>query len=299
MNNKVNRSQPIGLIGLGLVGSALAYRMKQAGFSILGFDIDPHQCQKNQDAGVQIAESLTVIAQRCVHVVLSLPDSTIVEKVLLGEKGLLEDMSMSKIIIDTTTGNPPQVRQLSKDVSQRNSMYCDACLIGSSTMIQKGESVVVIGAHGNGLESIHDILDSWTNQIFHMGDVGTGSDTKLVVNLVIGLNRLVLSESLVFAESLGLDLYKILDVLKAGVSYSRVMDTKGIKMIQRDFSPQARLRQHLKDVQLINALGFDHNIQLPLSTLHESILKKGIEMELGDFDNSAVIEILKYRQENE
>ena len=219
MNDEANRSQPIGLIGLGLVGSALAIRMKQAGFSILGFDIDPHQCQKNHEAGIQIAESLYDITQKCSRVVLSLPDSDIVEKALLGERGLLEDTSIPKIIIDTTTGNPPQVRHISKEISQRNAIYCDACLIGSSTMIQKGDSVVVIGSQENVLESIQDLLDSWTNQIFHMGDVGTGSDTKLVVNLVIGLNRLVLSESLVFAELLGLDLYKILEVLKSGVSY--------------------------------------------------------------------------------
>jgi len=293
MNDEADSFQPIGLIGLGLVGSGLAIRMKQAGFSVLGFDIDHHQCQKNQEAGIQIAESLSDIAQQCSRVVLSLPDSNIVEKALLDKNGLLRDTSISRIIVDTTTGNPPQVRQISKEVSQRNSMYCDACLIGSSTMIQEGDCVVVIGGQQEVFETIQDLLDSWTNQIFHMGDVGTGSDAKLVVNLVIGLNRLVLSESLVFAESLGLDLCKILDVLKSGVSYSKVMDTKGKKMIERDFNPQARLRQHLKDVTLINALGLEHNVQLPLSNLHESILNKGIEMDLGDLDNSAVIEILK------
>ncbi len=298
MNDEANSSQPIGLIGLGLVGSALAYRMKEAGFSILGFDIDHHQCRKNQESGIQIAEFLSDIAQQCSRIVLSLPDSYIVENALLDKNGLLQDTSISRIIIDTTTGNPPHVRQISKEISQRNSIYCDACLIGSSTMIQKGDSVVVIGSQENVLESILDLLNSWTNQIFHMGDVGTGSDAKLVVNLVIGLNRLVLSESLVFAESLGLDLHTILDVLKSGVSYSKVMDTKGEKMIERDFNPQARLRQHLKDVKIINTLGLEHNVQLPLSNLHESILNKGVEMDLGDLDNSAVIEILKCHKKN-
>jgi 3-hydroxyisobutyrate dehydrogenase-like beta-hydroxyacid dehydrogenase len=112
---------------------------------------------------------------------------------------------------------------------------------------------------------------------------------KLVVNLVLGLNRAVLAEGLSLARACGLDLPETLRVLRAGAAYSRVMDSKGPKMIAGEFQPQARLSQHLKDVRLILAEAERAGALVPLSRLHRDLLEAVEAGGWGEEDNAAVI----------
>jgi 3-hydroxyisobutyrate dehydrogenase-like beta-hydroxyacid dehydrogenase len=112
---------------------------------------------------------------------------------------------------------------------------------------------------------------------------------KLVVNLVLGLNRAALAEGLAFARACGLDPGEALRVLRAGAAYSQVMDAKGRKMVDHDFRPQARVAQHLKDVRLILAEAERAGAAVPLSELHRQLLERVVAAGLGDADNAAVI----------
>ena len=116
---------------------------------------------------------------------------------------------------------------------------------------------------------------------------------KLVVNLVLGLNRAVLAEGLSLAKACGMDLTQTLEVLQATPAYSAIMDPKGVKMIEQDFAPQARLAQHLKDVGLIRKLAREHGALVPLSNLHEELLRRAVEMGLGELDNCAIIKVFE------
>ena len=117
---------------------------------------------------------------------------------------------------------------------------------------------------------------------------------KLAVNLVLGLNRAVLAEGLAFARRCGLDLDAVLQILKASAAYSRVMDAKGRKMIDQEFSPEAKLAQHLKDVKLILHEGESSQATLPFTTLHARLLAQLAERGLGECDNSAVIRAFEH-----
>ena len=116
---------------------------------------------------------------------------------------------------------------------------------------------------------------------------------KLVTNLVLGLNRAALAEGLAFAESLGLDASRALTVLGESMAYSRVMDTKGAKMVQGNFTPQAKLSQHLKDVRLILEAAGGAGAELPLSQAHRLLLEAAEAAGLGELDNSAIIRAIK------
>jgi 3-hydroxyisobutyrate dehydrogenase-like beta-hydroxyacid dehydrogenase len=128
-----------------------------------------------------------------------------------------------------------------------------------------------------------------------MGPSGSGSKTKLATNLVLGLNRLALAEGLVFAEKLGLDLPTFLDVLRAGPAYSAAIDIKGHKMLESDFTPQSRIRQHRKDVSLILKYALAQNQDLPLSRVHFDILDSAIAAGDGELDTSAVLKEIRRR----
>jgi len=112
---------------------------------------------------------------------------------------------------------------------------------------------------------------------------------KLVANLALGLHRAVLAETLTFAQACGVSPTDALEVLKAGAAYSRVMDDKGEKMLHHDFTVEAKLSQHLKDVRLILAEAHTGNAKVPLSQIHRQLLERLDGFGYGDLDNSAII----------
>ncbi len=147
----------------------------------------------------------------------------------------------------------------------------------------------MVGGRREDFESCKSILDRFAKETIFTGDWGTASKLKLVTNLVLGLNRAALAEGLAFAEWLKLDGTTTLEVLRKSMAASRIMDTKGEKMLRRDFAPQAKLQQHYKDVRLMLA-AVEH--ALPLTQTHCELLQKAIACGWGELDNSALIKVL-------
>jgi 3-hydroxyisobutyrate dehydrogenase-like beta-hydroxyacid dehydrogenase len=116
-----------------------------------------------------------------------------------------------------------------------------------------------------------------------------------VSNLVLGLNRAALAEGLALAEALKIDLDASLEVLRGSGAYSKQMDTKGPKMVRSQYSVQARLSQHLKDVRLMLQCSEELGLELPLTQAHRRLLEKAQLQGLGDLDNSAIFEALRAR----
>jgi 3-hydroxyisobutyrate dehydrogenase-like beta-hydroxyacid dehydrogenase len=155
----------------------------------------------------------------------------------------------------------------------------------------------MIGGSAEAVARATPLLATFSRRQFHIGGNGRASELKLVVNLVLGLNRAALAEGLSFARELGFDLPLVLDVLRSGAAYSRAMDTKGPKMLAEDFRPQARLSQHRKDVQLMLAAAAGLGLRLPLSDAHVGLLEAAEMAGYGESDNSAII--IAYRTPND
>ena len=133
------------------------------------------------------------------------------------------------------------------------------------------------------------------DKTFYTGDSGSAAKMKLVTNLVLGLNRAALAEGLAFAEATGVAPAAALEVLMGTVAYSRTMDNKGRKMVEGDFTTQARLSQHLKDVQLMLQAASESGMKLPLSETHRDLMSQAEAAGWGDLDNSAIIKVLARR----
>jgi len=277
--------QPLRIIGLGLLGSALAERLTQHGCTCVGYDIDRQRCTAFAASGSELAGSVRDIAERCSTLVLSLPDSTAVEAV--AEQ--LLPAARGQCVIDTTTGDPEVTAQVAGRLADHGLDYLDATIVGSSEMARRGQIVALVGGPSPSIARGTRVLDLLGQRWFHVGPPGSGARAKLIVNLVLGLNRAVLAEALAFARRAGLDPERMLEILRSGAAYSRVMDTKGLKMIQHEFTAEARLRQHHKDVKLILAEGQRCHARLPLSELHDQLLAAAEALGWGDADNSAIV----------
>ena len=280
-----------GMIGLGLLGSAITQRLLEHGLEVVGFDIEPGRAL---ELGIETADSPAQLAARVERIVLCLPDSDAVEEVCGGSSGLLSAAaSRLELVIDCTTGDPDRSEALAGRMGGAGIAFVEAEVSGSSELMLSGEAALLVGAEPGSLEAATELLDALSPVVFHLGPVGAGAKMKLVSNLAVGLNRLVLAEALYLAERVGVEPGALLEVLRAGPGHSRAGELKGGKMVKSDYSPEARLAQHLKDVELILDLGDAAGADLPLSRLHRELLARGVEEGLGDLDNSSIIEVLR------
>lgn len=281
----------VGLVGLGLVGHALAGRFRAAGFEVVGHDPDRAAAAAAGELGVRLAAGPAEVAAAARLTLLSLPNSDVVEAVLWGGGGMAAACRPEGVVVDTTTADPGETLRQAALLAGQGVRFVDCALVGSSAEIAGGQ--------GLGLLGMAD-ADAWfvpplrlaIGRLHLLGDIGQGHRAKLVVNLVLGLNRLVLAEGLGLARRCGMDMAAILDILKAGGAHSRVMDSKGPAMLARRFEPPvARLAQHAKDVGLILRLGEAAGARLPLSRLHRELLAEAVGRGLGELDNAAVAEL--------
>ena len=275
----------VGIIGLGLVGNALAERLIAAGFSVTGYDTQPAQNEALSKLGSQPAANAVETARSCQTILFSLPTSEIAAAVVED----IEPYLPGKTILDTTTGQPDATARMGQQLANIGCDYLDATIAGSSSQVRSGDAIVMLGGTEAAVLRCERLLSAFARQSFHLGPWGSGARMKLVVNLVLGLNRAVLAEGLSFARSIGVEPRRALEILMAGPAFSRVMETKGEKMLAHEFSPQARLAQHHKDVKLILEEADRLHLTLPLSTLHEELLVRLVAAGDGDLDNSAIL----------
>jgi 3-hydroxyisobutyrate dehydrogenase len=279
-------ADPVGLIGLGLMGMALAERLQGGGFNVWGYDIDSSRAELLRRAGGQAASSAADVVAGCRRVLLSLPDSSVVAEVL---REVESRLALRQIIVDTSTGDPEQAATTGCRLAERGVEYLDATISGSSQQVREKQAVVLAGGPVTAFDQCQDLFRLFARRWFHVGPCGSGSQMKLVSNLVLGLNRAALAEGLWLGQALGLDPRMVLMVLRESMAYSRIMDTKGEKMIAGDFQPQARLSQHHKDVRLILAAATEAGTDLPLSRAHAYLLELAEAAGYGALDNSAII----------
>lgn len=289
-------TEQIGLVGLGLVGTAIAERLLAKQFAVVGFDIDSMKCKHLEELGGKAAHSPGEVAQEASRVILSLPDTEVVRQAVEGPGGILEAKTPPTYIVDTTTGDPEETMVLAKRLAGRGVYFLDATISGSSQQVRKKEAVFMVGGDKAAFETCTDVFETLSEKVFYLGPSGNGSKAKLASNLILGLNRLALAEGLVFARKLGLDAQTFLELLKATPAYSAIMDTKGKKMLSRDFAPEARLRQHHKDVSIILEYAEKAGQELPLSSVHLDILRKAIAAGDGELDNAAIIREIERRK---
>ncbi len=290
MNKK---AKTIGLIGVGLIGTAVAERLIAGEFKVVGWDLDPTALQSLKRLGGVPADDAVAVLRTCDHVLLSLPSHHEVDQVIDACRATLR---RGQIVIDTTTGDPLSTERVAEKLAALEVGYLDATISGNSAQVRTGAVTLMVGGEIATFRACADIFAAVGRQTFHTGPAGTGAKMKLVTNLVLGLNRAALAEGLAFAESFGLDLVRTLEVMRGSAAYSRIMDTKGERMINREFAPDARLSQHLKDVRLIVGIGQQAGLPMPLSAAHRAVLEQAEAAGFGDLDNSAIINVLTATQ---
>jgi 3-hydroxyisobutyrate dehydrogenase-like beta-hydroxyacid dehydrogenase len=286
----VEKHVPVGIIGLGLMGEVYARRLMAAGFSVIGFDIDPVKNQRLGQIGGR-AGSLAEIARDCDPIVLAVFNTDQVEDVV--EHALLP-AAAGKIVLCTSTCDPDRIAALAARIGDRL-RFLETPVSGASEQVRQGDGVGLIGGDEKVAADAAPVLDALFPKRFHIGKAGDGGRAKLAVNHILALNRLALAEGLVCAARLGLDPAAFLKVARNSAAASQIMDSKGAKMINGDFAPEGRVRQSLKDTRLILDQAHKAGQKLPLLEVYADVLEACMRHGEGEQDNSIVIEEIRRR----
>jgi 3-hydroxyisobutyrate dehydrogenase-like beta-hydroxyacid dehydrogenase len=286
----VASTTPVGVIGIGLMGEVYVRRLVAAGFAVVGFDVSAEKNEQLAHIGASTG-TLADIARDCEPIVVAVFNTDQVEDVV--ERALLPAAS-GKIVLCTSTCDPDRIAALGANVAGKL-RFLETPVSGTSEQVRHGDGVGLIGGDASIAADAAPVLDALFPRRFHIGKIGDGGRAKLAVNHILALNRLALAEGLVFASRLGLDPAAFLDVARGSAAASQVMDTKGPKMVGGDFAPEGRVRQSLKDAQLMLDQARRAGQQLPLLEIHVEVLEACVRHGDSERDNSIVIEEIRRR----
>jgi 3-hydroxyisobutyrate dehydrogenase-like beta-hydroxyacid dehydrogenase len=212
-------SESIGFIGLGNMGGRMTARLIEAGRDVLGYDVDAGRAGQ---LGARPAGSIGEVGRDSDIVLLSLPDSHVVEAVVRGDDGLLAQARDGQVIVDLSTSSPASTRALHGELAERGAIYLDAGISGGAAAADKGQLTLMVGGSKSVLESVRPVLDTFSAKVFHCGDPGTGHTAKVLNNFLNAVALSATSEVMVAGKKAGLDLAVLLDILNAssGVNFA-------------------------------------------------------------------------------
>jgi len=290
---------PVGVVGIGLIGGALAKRLIDAGHQVIGYDVDEARRGALAALGGKTAASLSDLFKACDRIVIAVFNTDQVESVIEGGGGLAEiaaETGTDKLAIVVSTCDPERIRQLGERLVGGPVHLLEVPISGASGQVADGDGIGLVAGSKADADMAADVLSDICKKCHFMGVLGNGGRTKLAVNLILGINRTGLAEGLVFAETLGLPLPSFLDAAKDSAAYSQIMDVKGDKMVAGEFSPQGRIVQSTKDAHLMIEAAEAAGQDLPLGRTYVDILDKSIAAGDADLDNSAVMREIQRRK---
>lgn len=285
--------EKIGFIGLGLMGLPMSKRLLSANYELVVYNRSQKPVEELVKMGAERAASPKEIAERSGIVFTMLPDSPDVKRVLLEADGVVEGMKPGGMVVDCSTISPLVEVEIAESLRQRKIEMLDAPVTGGTTGAEKGTLTFMVGGKKEAFDRCLPLFKAMGRSIFHMGDLGMGSFTKICNQMAVSLNLLGTCEALLLASKAGLDVRKVLEVLGTGGASSYQLVNLGPKMVERDFRPGFKIAQFKKDLRIAREIS--ENLRLPTlgAGLTYELLKAAHSQGLGDNGTQALIKALE------
>lgn len=222
----------IGFIGLGNMGGRMTACIVRAGRPVLGFDTRQGAAE---EVGAKPAPTAAAVVEECDIVLLSLPDSTVVEAVVYSDPTFMDAVRDGQIIVDLSTSAPASTRRIAADIASRGAYFLDAGISGGAAAAEKGTLTLMVGGAASALESVRGVLELFAEKIFLCGDSGAGHTVKLLNNFLNAVTLSATAEVMVAAKKADLDLKTVLEVINASSGVSFASLNRFPKIIQGDY----------------------------------------------------------------
>lgn len=283
----------VGIVGLGLLGTAVASRLLQGGVEVTGYDLRAEQSDALASAGLRAAEHTAGACEGVDAVFTILPTLESVEEVLCGPGGVLESAPRNAVIVQMSTISPELARRMGAAAASRGYGFLDTPISGTSAMVAAGDCTLLVGGDPAHLASCQPLFDAIARRTVHLGEVGSASLAKLATNLLVALNTAAVAEALVLGAKGGLDKATLLDAWEGTAASSRMMEVRGPLMAEGNYPPQMKLDLFMKDVRLMLDEGRRLNVRLPLMEIAERLYAAAADTGRGSEDLASVMTALE------
>ena len=283
----------LGIVGVGLLGTAVASRLLARGFEVSGYDTRPEQPNALASSGLRPAKTMADAITGADVVITILTTPAVVEAVWLGENGLLATAPKTAVLMQMSTVSPALSTRLGDEAARHGFQFLETPISGTSTAVMKGGGTLLVGGEAALVEQCAPVLEA-IGKTVHVGGIGAGSVAKLAANLIGGLSAIALAEALVLGAKAGVAPASLLEALKQSPVRTSAMELRGPLMVAHEFPPHIRLDLYLKDFALMLEEGKRLGVPLPLTSVAHQLCTATSAAGRGDEDLAAVITTLEY-----
>jgi 3-hydroxyisobutyrate dehydrogenase-like beta-hydroxyacid dehydrogenase len=275
----------IGIVGLGLLGHALAARLLEAGHAVVGHDVLAERREALAALGGTPSAGLQEVARRGEAVCTVLPSLAAVEEVVIA-------LGDARAVIQMSTISPDLTERLARLAAGRGQVFLDCPVSGTAGMVARGDGIIFVGGARDAYERWRPVLESMLPRAIHVGRAGQAMTLKLVANLLVGVHSAAAAEALAMARRAGLDMEVALDVLASGAGASRMLEVRGPLMLRGHYPAQMKLDLFMKDLHLIQEAARVVGAPTPLTDVAERLYAATQRAGHGGEDLAAVMTAL-------
>ncbi|MGE0417207.1 MAG: 2-hydroxy-3-oxopropionate reductase [Acetobacteraceae bacterium] len=278
----------IGFIGLGIMGRPMALNLKNGGHDL----IVPERASLTDEfrAVAKVVATATDVAAQSEVVILMVPDTPDVERVLFGEGGVAAGLKSGTLVIDMSSISPVATKDYAARINALGCDYLDAPVSGGEVGAKAASLTIMVGGPDAAFARAKPLFDLMGKNITHIGsENGTGQTCKVANQIIVALNIQAVSEALVFASRAGADPAKVRQALMGGFASSRILEVHAERMLNGTFNPGFRIRLHQKDLALALGAAKELNVALPNTAIAQQMFASCAAHGGADLDHSALI----------
>jgi 3-hydroxyisobutyrate dehydrogenase/glyoxylate/succinic semialdehyde reductase len=284
-------NKTVGIVGLGIMGSAIARNLVERGWNVIGFDIDAARRDELATAGVAIAGGVKQIAHDAPIIMTSLPSAAAADDVA---QTIADSGHSPRIVVELSTLKIADKLQFEDILKKAGHIALDCPLSGTGAQAKTRDLVVYASGDSDAISQCTGLFADFAKQSADLGSFGNGSRMKFVANHLVAIHNVAAAEAMVLAQRAGLDPKMVVDMVGPGAGGSRMFQMRAPMMVEGVYEPATmKVSTWKKDMAIIAEFADEVGCATPLFTLTQPVYTEAMAMGLGDQDTAAVFEVLK------
>ena len=276
----------IGFIGTGLMGLPMAKNLLKSGFKLKAFNRSINKAESLKDFGAEISKTLGEVVKDNDFIITMLTDDIAVDAIM-NNSDFLDNLESGSTVIDMSSIKPTTATKYGNNFKSKNVNYLDAPVSGGTIGAEEASLAIMVGGNQSVFDNSIDILKAMGNPTL-VGPIGSGQVSKLANQIIVGITIGAVAEAVTLCEKAGADPIKLIKALTGGWADSKILQTHGKRMIDKDFSPKGKTSTHLKDMNNILECANSYNTNLPISNLVKEMYKTLVDNGHGNTDHSSL-----------
>jgi len=276
----------IGFIGIGLMGLPMAINLLKAGYNLKAFNRTESKAEPLKEFGGIISKSIEEVVKDNDIVITMLTDDNAVDAVM-NSKEFLNNIKKEATVIDMSSVKPTTTISHGNNLKSKHINYLDAPVSGGTIGAEEATLAIMVGGAQNVFDEATEVLKAMGNPTL-VGPLSSGQVSKLANQIIVGLTIGAVAEAVTLCEKAGANPNKMIKALSGGWADSKILQTHGKRMINKDFTPKGRTSVHLKDMNNILECANSYNTHLPISNLVKEMYKSLVENGHGETDHSSL-----------